>query len=77
MECDFIKMTDSKELEIPFWLKMNLTIPEASTYSNIGINRIRELVENPQCPFALSVGNKKKLIKRVLFEKYIEKANWI
>ena len=56
---------------------MNLTIPEASAYSNIGINRIRELVENPQCPFALSVGNKKKLIKRVLFEKYIEKANWI
>lgn len=70
-------MTETEVLEMPFWMKMNLTIKEAAAYSNIGENRIRELIEQPQCPFALSVGNKKKLVKRVLFEKYIEKADWI
>ncbi len=68
---------ETKTLEMPFWLKLNLTIKEAAAYSNIGENRIRELLENPQCPFVLSVGNKKKLIKRELFEKYVEKTNWI
>lgn len=77
MERDFIEMTEENTLKIPFWLKMNLTIKEAAAYSNIGENRIRELVENPQCPFVLSVGNKKKLIKRNLFEKYVENVNWI
>ena len=36
-------MTESKELDMPFWLKLNMTIKEAAVYSNIGINRIEEL----------------------------------
>lgn len=57
---------------IPIWEKMNLTIEEASIYSNIGINKIREISNEPQCPFVLYVG-RKKLIKRKEFEKYISK----
>lgn len=57
---------------IPIWEKLNLTINEAAEYSNIGINRLTELVSNPMCPFVLYVG-KKRLIKRKEFEKYIEK----
>lgn len=60
-----------KKLEIPFWLKMNLTIKEAAAYSNIGINRIEELLKQPQCSFVLYVGNK-KLVKRKEFEKFLE-----
>lgn len=66
----FIEMTDSKTLEIPFWLKLNLTIKEAAAYSNIGINRIEELLKQPKCNFVLYVGNK-KLVKRKEFEKYV------
>lgn len=66
-------MTESKTLEIPFWLKMNLTIKEAAVYSNIGINRIEELLKQPKCNFVLYVGNK-KLVKRKEFEQYISKA---
>ena len=58
---------------MPFWLKLNLTIKEAAVYSNIGINRIEELLKNPKCPFVLYVGTK-KLVKRKEFEQYISKS---
>lgn len=57
---------------MPFWLKLNLTKQEASAYSNIGINRIDELLKDPKCSFVLYVGNK-KLVKRKEFEQYISK----
>ncbi|NBH84428.1 DNA-binding protein [bacterium C-53] len=63
---------DRKALEIPFWFKVTLTIREAAAYSNIGINKIEELLKQPKCNFVLYVGNK-KLVKRKEFEQYISK----
>lgn len=60
-------------LEMPFWLKLNLTIKEAAAYSNIGINKIDELLKQPQCDFVLYVGNK-KLVKRKEFERYLSRS---
>lgn len=60
---------DNKE-EVPIHLKLNLTLKEAAEYSNIGINRLTMMFSEPDCSFALFVGNK-KLIKRVPFEEYI------
>lgn len=59
--------------EVPVWQKANLTLEEAALYSNIGINRLRELTEEPGCKFVLFVG-KKRLIKRRLFELFIEES---
>ena len=64
---------EAKALEIPFWLKVTLTIKEAAAYSNIGINRIEELLKQPKCDFVLYVGNK-KLVKRKEFEQYISRS---
>lgn len=64
---------ETKALEIPFWLKVTLTIKEAAAYSNIGINKIEELLKRPKCDFVLYVGNK-KLVKRKEFEQYISKS---
>ena len=61
---------------IPIWEKLNLSIEEAAEYSNIGINKIRELTEEPNCPFVLWIG-KKRVIKRKEFEKYIQKIREI
>ena len=55
---------------IPIWEKMNMTIEEAAEYSNIGQVKLRELANQPFCPFVLNIG-KKKLIKRKEFEKFI------
>lgn len=56
--------------------KINLTIPEASTYSNIGETTIRKLLSEKACPFLLKVGNK-HLVKRVEFEKYLAGKHFI
>ncbi|MBE7054389.1 MAG: helix-turn-helix domain-containing protein [Ruminococcaceae bacterium] len=58
---------------VPISEKVLLTVEEAACYSNIGINKISELLNNPLCEFVLHVG-KKRLVKRKEFEKYIEKT---
>lgn len=55
--------------EIPIWEKLNLTIEEAAIYSNIGRDKLTELVKRPDCPFALRKG-RVTLIKRREFEKF-------
>ena len=57
--------------EVPIWEKSNLTLEEAAAYSGIGINKLRELTNEKDCSFVLWVGNK-RLIKRRLFDQYIE-----
>ena len=59
-----------KEITIPVSQKIALTIPEAAAYSNIGQNKIDQLLRQPNCPFVLYVGSK-RLIKREAFEKFI------
>lgn len=69
--CLLIERGDEMQKEIPVWEKQLLTIDEAALYTNIGQNRISEMLKNPSCPFVLYVG-RKKLVKRRAFEKYIE-----
>lgn len=57
--------------EVPIWEKSNLTLAEASAYSGIGVNKLREITNNKKCRFVLWVGNK-RLIKRRLLDEYIE-----
>ena len=56
---------------LPIDRKMLLSIREAAEYSSIGINKIDELLKQPNCPFVLYVGTK-KLVKRKAFEEFIE-----
>lgn len=55
---------------VPIHETLALTIREAAEYSNIGINKIDEMLRRPNCPFVLFVG-KKKLVKRKEFEEFI------
>jgi len=61
-----------KNIEVPIWEKVTITKEEAAAYSNIGINKIDELMRNPVCNFVIYIG-KKRLIKRKRFEEFIEK----
>ena len=60
--------------EVPIWEKSNLTLEEAAAYSGIGINKLREITNEPGCNFVLFVGTK-RLIKRRLLDVYIEKTD--
>lgn len=66
-------MEDNNIDKVPIWEKANLTIKEAAEYSNIGINRIEELLKMPSCSFVLYVG-KKKLVKRREFELFLSRT---
>lgn len=71
---DTIDMTE--KVYVPIEKKINLTIKEAAEYSNIGINKIAELLRNPMCNFVLYIGNK-KLVKRKEFEQYLSSVREI
>ena len=58
---------------VPISEKVLLTVEEAASYSNIGINKISDMLNNPLCKFVLHVG-KKRLVKRKEFVKFIEKT---
>ena len=58
---------------VPVWEKANLTLEEAAKYFGIGQNKLREMTNGDNCPYVIWVGSK-RLIKRRLFEEYIEKA---
>lgn len=59
---------------VPIYQKVNLTIDEAVALTNIGRNKIYELVKEGNCDFTLQVG-KKILIKREPFVKYLMKKS--
>lgn len=64
-------MQASMNAAVPIWEKRLLTVDEAALYTNIGQNRIAELLKKPSCPFVIYVG-RKKLVKRKEFEKYLD-----
>ena len=76
MKSDNNVTNDITKYDIPIYRKMNLTVKEAAAYSNIGENKIREMVTMPHCPFLLMSG-RNILIKRQAFEEYIARKETI
>ena len=53
--------------EVPIWEKANLTLEEAAAYFGIGINKIRQLTNEKNCPFVLWCGSKRLMAKHQLY----------
>lgn len=71
MSLSKVRCEPLKKMEIPIWEKYALTIDEAALYFRIGENAIRRIIsENQDASFWFMIGNR-KLIKRVLFEEYM------
>ena len=51
--------------------KAYLTLEESSEYFNIGINKLREMTNDKNCPFVIWNGSK-RLIKRKKLEAYLD-----
>ena len=66
-------MRDEKGKEIPITEKINLTINEASEYSNIGTTKLYELTNRKDCPFVVWLDGK-RFIRRKAFEEFIDKS---
>ena len=63
-----------KELVLPVWQKMNITLEEAAEYTGIGKTKLRELSDKEDCSFVLWNGAK-RLFKRKKLEEYLEETN--
>ena len=59
--------------KVPVWEKANLSLEEAAAYFGIGINKLRDMTNDENCPFVLWNGNK-RLIKRKQLERFLETA---
>ena len=63
--------------EIPYWEKYMLTLREAAEYFHIGEKKMRQIVDdNLDANFLLESGNR-IMIKRKLFEEYLDGASVI
>jgi hypothetical protein len=64
-------------IEIPYWEKYMLTLREAAEYFHIGEKKMRQIVEeNMDAKFLLENGNR-IMIKKKLFEEYLNNASVI
>ena len=41
------------EDKVPVWEKANLSLEEAAAYFGIGINKLRDMTNDENCPFVL------------------------
>lgn len=65
------------ERPIRFWERYVLTVEEAADYFHVGENKLRRIIDTDKyAPFLLWNGNR-PLIKRTLFEKFIDQCNLV
>lgn len=65
------------ERAIRFWERYVLTVEEAADYFHVGESKLRRIIDaDKSAPFLLWNGNR-PLIKRTLFEKYIDQCNLV
>ena len=66
-----------EQMSVPIWYKYTLTIEEAALYFRIGETKLRQiLANNPNADYILYNGNRAQ-IKRVLFERFIDRIQTI
>lgn len=71
------KVDDRQSIQIPIWEKYALTIKEASEYYGISESKLRNfLMLNIKQPFVLK-GGARLLVKRKLFEEFLDEQTII
>ena len=61
---------------VPLWHRYALTISEAAQVFGIGRNQILDMIKRPDCNYVMYIG-RKALIKREVFERYLETATYL
>jgi hypothetical protein len=59
--------------EIPLEAKPLLTLKEASIYTGIGINKLRDMSNEKNCDYVLFVG-RKRMFKRIALLRFLEQS---
>lgn len=70
-QTNFSETRDGKR--IPLEAKPLLTLKEASVYTGIGINKLREMSNERSCDYVLFVG-RKRMFKREALLRFLKEA---
>ena len=62
-----------KENLVPVWERITISLEEAAAYSGIGVRKLRDMTDKPECNYVIWVGNR-RMIKRKKFDEYLEFA---
>lgn len=62
-----------KENLVPVWERITISLEEAAAYSGIGVRKLRDMTDKPECNYVIWVGNR-RMIKRKKFDEYLESA---
>ena len=60
--------------QVPVWEKYILTVEEAAQYFQIGEGKLRRLLEENQDDDYVLMNGNRRLIKRRLFEEYVDRC---
>ena len=67
-------MTNEEKLAlVPVWERTMITLEEAAAYTGIGIKKLRQMTDNPDCEFVIWVGSR-RMIKRRKMDEYLENS---
>ena len=58
--------------EVPIWEKYCLPLDEAAAYFGIGVNKLREMSDEPNCQFVIFNGSKRLIKRRKLEENLVD-----
>lgn len=58
--------------EVPIWEKYCLTLDEVAAYFGIGVNKLREMSDEPNCQFVIFNGSKRLIKRRKLEESLVD-----
>ena len=58
--------------EVPIWEKYCLALDEAAAYFGIGVNKLREMSDEPNCQFVIFNGSKRLIKRRKLEENLVD-----
>lgn len=65
-------MTREEKLSVvPLWERAALTLEEASAYTGIGINKLRQMSNAKNCDYLIWVGNR-RMLKRKKLDEFLE-----
>ena len=67
------KKTERKRKVVPIWEKGLLTLEEAAEYTGLGLQKLREISNDPDCEFVLWNGTK-RMFKRKKLDEFLNRA---
>ena len=68
---------DEKKISVPLWEKYALTVSQATEYFGIGDRKLRKIIEDHEDANFILMNGDRTLIKRKLFEDFLNRSSTI